>query len=255
MSYVQSPARCGATVSKTKASTRAKSAFTLIELLVVIAIIAILAAILFPVFAQARDKARQTSALSNMKQIGTALQMYLQDFDETLPITRESAYFLGYADDPEELEDLVIYKTLAPYVKSDAVWFSGSDRLENRGGTSFAQNAHLEYAYQLGDIARPAECIYITDRSDIPPGDEDGDGVIDDPEEHYSWWTFTDPPITALSDLPGTLDYDAINVQISPKRYSGNVACYQFLDGHVKAMRFEQTWGDETKNMHFPFKK
>src|SRR5437588_9207291 len=59
--------------------------FTLIELLVVIAIIAILAAILFPVFAQARAKARQTSCLSNMKQIGMALYMYIQDYDETLP--------------------------------------------------------------------------------------------------------------------------------------------------------------------------
>src|SRR5688572_8721348 len=59
--------------------------FTLIELLVVIAIIAILAAILFPVFAQAREKARQTSCLSNHKQIGTGLSMYVQDYDETYP--------------------------------------------------------------------------------------------------------------------------------------------------------------------------
>jgi len=60
--------------------------FTLIELLVVIAIIAILAAILFPVFAQARDKARQTSCLSNTKQMGTAFMMYIQDFDEKFPL-------------------------------------------------------------------------------------------------------------------------------------------------------------------------
>jgi prepilin-type N-terminal cleavage/methylation domain-containing protein len=59
--------------------------FTLIELLVVIAIIAILAAILFPVFAQAREKARQTSCLSNEKQLGTAISMYVQDYDETYP--------------------------------------------------------------------------------------------------------------------------------------------------------------------------
>jgi prepilin-type N-terminal cleavage/methylation domain-containing protein len=59
--------------------------FTLIELLVVIAIIAILAAILFPVFAQAREKARQTSCLSNLKQIGLAFKMYVQDYDERWP--------------------------------------------------------------------------------------------------------------------------------------------------------------------------
>ena len=63
-------------------------AFTLIELLVVIAIIAILAAILFPVFAKARSKARAAACLSNLKQIGTAVMMYTQDYDETLPFKR-----------------------------------------------------------------------------------------------------------------------------------------------------------------------
>ena len=64
---------------------RPNRGFTLIELLVVIAIIAILAAILFPVFAQAREKARQTSCLSNMKQVGLGLLMYTQDYDEQFP--------------------------------------------------------------------------------------------------------------------------------------------------------------------------
>src|SRR5688572_32454704 len=63
-----------------------RAGFTLIELLVVIAIIAILAAILFPVFAQAREKARQAGCLSNLKQIGNALTMYIRDFDENLPV-------------------------------------------------------------------------------------------------------------------------------------------------------------------------
>jgi len=65
---------------------RSHSGFTLIELLVVIAIIAILAAILFPVFAKVREKARQTSCASNMKQLGLAMMQYSQDYDETLPV-------------------------------------------------------------------------------------------------------------------------------------------------------------------------
>src|SRR5438105_1513752 len=77
-------ARSRGRVSRSMKSRR-RAAFTLIELLVVIAIIAILAAILFPVFAQARENARQTACLSNAKQLGLALQMYTQDYDEVVP--------------------------------------------------------------------------------------------------------------------------------------------------------------------------
>ena len=72
--------------------TRTNKGFTLIELLVVIAIIAILAAILFPVFAKAREKARQTSCASNEKQLGLALIQYVQDYDEFYPRSYDWAF-------------------------------------------------------------------------------------------------------------------------------------------------------------------
>src|SRR5437868_12442211 len=75
-----------------------KHAFTLIELLVVIAIIAILAAILFPVFAQAREKARAISCLSNIKQVGLAMIMYAQDYDEHLVFADSGGPHTCYAD-------------------------------------------------------------------------------------------------------------------------------------------------------------
>jgi len=89
-------------------TVRRKKGFTLIELLVVIAIIAILAAILFPVFARAREKARQTSCLSNMKQIGLAADMYCQDYDETFPM---SIYTPGTVV-------VTFYHVLMPYMKN-----------------------------------------------------------------------------------------------------------------------------------------
>ena len=70
-----------------------RTGFTLIELLVVIAIIAILAAILFPVFAQTREKARQTACLSNMRQMGNAYTAYTADYDECMPIQTEANTF------------------------------------------------------------------------------------------------------------------------------------------------------------------
>ena len=92
--------------------------FTLIELLVVIAIIAILAAILFPVFAQARDKARGAACLSNAKQQALAIHMYAQDYDETLPIV----YYGEWGVKPQPAGHFPWLKVLMPYVKNKGVY-------------------------------------------------------------------------------------------------------------------------------------
>jgi len=167
---------------------RKSRAFTLIELLVVIAIIAILAAILFPVFAQARDKARQSACLSNAKQLGTAVMMYVQDYDET--------YYWQAAWD--ECDDIGAgpwgnsYWTYVrwpqrhmPYLKNTDVFKCPSDKLRNRqmgpsgGASRGCGTGNLPYpgsyginlmlamfsssATNLAAIGRPAEKIFIAE--------------------------------------------------------------------------------------------
>jgi prepilin-type N-terminal cleavage/methylation domain-containing protein/prepilin-type processing-associated H-X9-DG protein len=96
-----------------------KKGFTLIELLVVVAIIAIIAAILFPVFAKAREKARQTVCLSNMRQIGTAMMMYCQDYDDCFPLVMR--------DDTVNYSDWC--NDLYPYIKSLEIFHCPSSSL------------------------------------------------------------------------------------------------------------------------------
>jgi prepilin-type N-terminal cleavage/methylation domain-containing protein len=102
--------------------------FTLIELLVVIAIIAILAAILFPVFAKAREKARMTSCLSNMKQCALATLMYIQDYDETFPRVPNVGETYLVPNQPEAKQGWLYWAQMAkPYIKSEKILACPSD--------------------------------------------------------------------------------------------------------------------------------
>src|SRR5919197_75523 len=92
-----------------------RNGFTLIELLVVIAIIAILAAILFPVFARAREQARKTTCGSNCRQIGLALMMYAQDYDEVMVMRY-------YGTDPVAKRDITWKDAMEPYLKNATIY-------------------------------------------------------------------------------------------------------------------------------------
>ena len=229
---------------------RRPTGFTLIELLVVIAIIAVLAGILFPVFAQARGSARKATAMSNLRQIGTALHMYTADYDEHLP--NRWPVWPGY--DPDFLLVIpAIDVLLQPYVRNQAIWYSPEDRLPNKRRSSFALNGQLAPGWSLSQIGKPAEAIYLTDRTDLDTDTAPPDQSAS--KDVYSWWEFTNPPLDrGPQDLPRPYDLPQVAVQISPYRYVGDVSLYLFLDGHVRALPFAKTWGDATTNMHYPFK-
>lgn len=133
-----------------------KKAFTLIELLVVIAIIAILAAILFPVFAQAREKARSISCLSNMKQIGTAAMMYVQDYDERFPSDAGMARpACPAALDGDWGKDFWMFH-FYPYIKQRA------GNIQNKGASVF--NCPSGTTLQEMDMTGDYVCYAFTDQ-------------------------------------------------------------------------------------------
>lgn len=224
--------------------------FTLIELLVVIAIIAILAAILFPVFAQAREAARKTQCLSNTKQIGTAYMLYLQDFDETFPphVTERTA--------PSGTPDTAVarapfsYKTkLLPYTKNDGIfkcpsapawpavgpgqWFStdyGNNHNEANLPTASQQawyQANPDFGFNetttLAGISQPARFILVADA-----GRADGT-----------------PSRGGMYPQPWVFDNTTQGRFLPRHQGGGNIA---YADGHAKWTRPEKTWTSYLNN-------
>ncbi len=206
--------------------------FTLIELLVVIAIIAILAAILFPVFAKAREKARQTQCLSNLKQIGLGWSMYAGDYDEgVMPVETPSATTVSNywwtAYDTATSAQIPGGGILYPYMKNEQINACPSFRNELRtdvGLTGYAYN--YVYLSPLDYSGWPAWQVHPTSLASIQS-----------PSETV---TFADGARISFMDMT-TLEG---NTYLDPPSYSypgfhgrhngvGNVA---FADGHAKAM-------------------
>ncbi len=201
-----------------------RKGFTLIELLVVIAIIAILAAILFPVFARAREKARQTSCLSNLKQLGLGALMYAGDYDERFPL------FNRNPDVPGNWGTHFHWRiVMAPYVMNDQLWICPT--VADVGNCSYSGNQYLAAAAggdiywgsaagrKLGKVPRPAETPMMADC-------------------HVPGWLATNNyfyinQCRMFGDLGNRAGAPCVNM--AADRHNGQYNCV-FVDGHAKSL-------------------
>ena len=192
-----------------------RKGFTLIELLVVIAIIAILAAILFPVFARAREKARQSSCLSNLKQIDIAALAYAQDYDgRGVPFTQEER--APYNAWPWLLQPYINNFQIFDCPTADTrINADDPDRYNGGGyGIAYSGLAYYGYGVDLGQVRAPSTAIYFAD----------GNGL----------W----------------LDSHDNGERIVGRHH--DMANAAFLDGHAKAMRPSETENPANLSLYWP---
>jgi prepilin-type N-terminal cleavage/methylation domain-containing protein/prepilin-type processing-associated H-X9-DG protein len=238
--------------SQNSRSTRRNQGFTLIELLVVIAIIALLAAILFPVFARARENARRASCQSNVKQLLLGMMQYTQDYDERVPIPANALYGTTW------------HGGIYPYVKSSQIYRCPSDsetQATYRSGygngiadfhVSYASNAYMRYAsgpantYKLSAIESPSTLVYLADKG---KGLTSPDGRVkeSDPDKNKGACILCDPANPGgFCDDP----YGSSDSGYGPNpRHLGTVVV-GFADGHVKAMNPDSFYYKNNWMMH-----
>jgi len=214
-------------------------AFTLIELLVVIAIIAILAAILFPVFAQAKAAAKATSCLNIVKQIALGLTLYANDEDDRLPAATEHMEAGGEGETMAESW----LDTVQPYIKARLLYrcpVDGSPHwndAEDARVTSYGLNAYISFNHPpyfgpaLSSYAHPSQTVLASELGD------------ERTEDHFMPMYWGTPSKLEDADAQAE-EWDAtagLPIAMGIERHNKR-SNYPFSDGHAKSLTFAQTW-------------